>query len=286
MKFANEYDGIVCSSGGGGGYGILGVLHTFYTKKNPKTLRYFIGTSAGAIICLFLSIGMTPLELFSKLCSNDINQYLDIVFDMDQVSSTFGLIDFNKIRFYFQTLVIEKLGHIPTFLSLKTDFGKTFVCNSYNLTKNKKVYFSPKTTPDISIVDAMLCSCCIPFLFTKCELDGDLYMDGASFDRCAVGFSKQLLEDEVFPFYKLCVLFCCKQTSNQPKNESQTEWKLIDYIKSICFMPISSQPQPVSEDCVDVFELENDFNDITVKVDTKDRISLFSKNSDQAKQYL
>ena len=280
MKFSKDYEGIVISSGSGGGYGMLGFLHTLYSKRNMSRIKYFAGTSVGALICMFLALGASPLDIFSKMCSKDVNEYLGISTDINLWTEQFGLIDSQKLKLYFTELVTDIYGFVPTFQQLKEKTNNTLIIASFNVSKNKGQYFSPTTSPEIDIVTAVVCSFCIPIMFTKMSYKGDYYVDGALFDRCPVEECKREIEINGYPPYKIFVLFCAKPL------ELKEDCSLAEYIKAVCFSPINKQPVPLSSDEVDVFEIENDFEDMTLKVDTETRIKNFTRASDFGKQYL
>ena len=87
---------LVISGGGTNGIGFIGILKYLSEKNLFKNIEHYIGTSAGAMLCYFLSIGFNWRELyefayhfnFTKLI-NDIN--------LDSFLEKFGFEDTSKL---------------------------------------------------------------------------------------------------------------------------------------------------------------------------------------------
>lgn len=47
-----------------------------------------------------------------------------------------------------------------------------------NLTIRKAVYFQRHDFPDMSVLDALMISSCVPFVFPYIQFQGDMYVDG------------------------------------------------------------------------------------------------------------
>lgn len=276
----SDYNGLVLSSGAAGGYNLLGALHAFYTKSSCcKHIQYYAGSSVGSAICLLLSIGYTPDEIFSCLCTNDINKLFTQHIHLHSITHEYGIISSHAFRDYIKKLVIDKLGFNPTFKELEDKIGKTFICTAWNLSrnKNKGIYFSPKTTPSIYCVDAVMCSCCLPFIFTKAEIDGELYVDGSLFDRCPSKYLNEYISEELLPGYKILVL----NLSTKESKDSDKCKNMIDYMKEICMISLYVQPNIIEDDNIDCIEIENDFSELTIQINNKKRLEIFGLASDR-----
>lgn len=269
-----EYNGLVLSSGAAGGYNLLGTLHSIYSKTNScKNIRYYAGSSVGSAICLLLAVGYCPSEIFISLCTNDINKLFTHHVNLHSITQDFGVVSSEAFRNYVQQLIIDKIGESPTFLSLEKKYGKTFICTAWCITQpeNKKIYFSPKTTPDVRCVDAVMASCCLPFIFTKAEIDGQLYVDGSLFDRCPISYCKEYINEELLPGYKILALNLVKT-----EKEEKECANIIDYMKEISMISLYNQEEYKSDDIVDCIEIENDFSELTIQINNKKRLDIFS----------
>ena len=170
---------------GFGGGGIKGILHVgaLLELSKHQSLKFdsVYGCSVGSIIATYIAFEL-PIENAVPL----LKEYLN----MDKFIPKF------------------KLQHIPSALSAKglydmNEFEKTikdmFLKGGLDI-QNKKIgdaniplyiiaSYITKGIPsvfsiDISLFDAIKCSCCIPAVFRPCELYGQLYVDGAWFSPC------------------------------------------------------------------------------------------------------
>jgi hypothetical protein len=57
-------------SGGFKGFGMLALLNNKHAR-NLLAINNYIGSSIGAVICLFLSMGLTPDEIILLICTQD-----------------------------------------------------------------------------------------------------------------------------------------------------------------------------------------------------------------------
>ena len=180
-----NYNRIILSSGSSKGYVHLGALYylfTIYPKLfNYTSMKLFAGSSIGSVISLLLSIGMKPIEIYSKFVK--INMEISI----EKVPNTFGMLK-TDIFSNIEKIMISKYGFIPTLKQLYDITGKIFICTAYNLSKHKGEYFDYLSFPDLSSIKAIEMSCNIPLLFGKMEYNGNLYIDGAFFDKCPIKY--------------------------------------------------------------------------------------------------
>jgi predicted acylesterase/phospholipase RssA len=129
----------------------------------------------------------------------------------------------------------------PTFESL----SKNFVCPSYNLTTNKLIYFSNKTTPQMEVKEAVILSCAIPLLFSPCSFNGEKYIDGGIIDNFPVNQTLKL-----FPSKNAVGIYCQKSYST----DDTGTWGLSDMTK-IIFAASLYYTQKQLDEVQDSFEL-------------------------------
>ena len=67
-----------------------------------------------------------------------------------------------------------------------------FYCNSVCLENGGSVFWGTPGTGDVSIVDAVYASCCLPGIFEPYEFQGKHYMDGGIVDPLPLRFAKTL----------------------------------------------------------------------------------------------
>lgn len=177
-----SFNGLCIGSGGINFYIFIGVLFYLDLFGKLDKIKYYIGTSAGSLIALFLILDYKPLEIIHYLTKNDVT----LVFSptISGLRQGYGLYDIDLAKNYLKEMILNKFeGFVPTFKQLFEKTNKIFYCTSYCLNdENNHTYFSHETTPDISIIDGVIASCSIPFVFTQNYIKEKCYIDGAVFD--------------------------------------------------------------------------------------------------------
>lgn len=186
-----EHDTLVVSSGGIRGVSMLGALHYCHVNYYLKSIKTYVGTSVGALICYFLCIGYTPLELFTTLMSMNVFHTINNNIRLDGVITGDGLLDFSVIQAIIEKITIEKIAYFPTFKDILTRYNKRLVISTFNINKNDIEYFTPETHPDVPCITALRMSCSIPFVFEKFKYLNNYYIDGAVTDEFSIRRAKE-----------------------------------------------------------------------------------------------
>jgi predicted acylesterase/phospholipase RssA len=175
-----NYDTLVLSGGGVHGVSILGALHYIYENRLNmlEGIKYYSGTSVGAYICYLLIIGLTPMEIFTYVCSK-VNNISLTNLTIYNLINKHGCIP-NEFINHIVFLTLEKTGKENlTFKQLYDTYNKELVVCAFNVTVKEPRYFSYRLTPDMSCIDALRLTSAIPLVFTKQYYKGELYIDGA-----------------------------------------------------------------------------------------------------------
>ena len=128
------------------------------------------GASAGAILALFLAMGMSVDEIFEKSISLNIPNFVKI--RIGSFFNKFGFVDMGPIR----KKLVDICGSDPTFEELDM---KIYV-SAYCLNTSETVYFSRDTHPHMKVIDAVCMSMAVPFIFACGNYDGRTYVDGGT----------------------------------------------------------------------------------------------------------
>lgn len=174
---------LVLSGGGIKGIAILGLLQKLYKQGDLTNINKFIGTSVGSIICLLLSFGFTPLEIYSMTNKLNLNflPYTTIISD-------YGFIDTSTVSNILKTEIKTKIGHIPTLLEHYKMTSKHYISVTTNLTKNRAEYIDYITFPDMNCITACEMSFSVPFIFKCIRYNGDIFVDGGLLDNFAIDY--------------------------------------------------------------------------------------------------
>jgi predicted acylesterase/phospholipase RssA len=180
------YTSIVLGGGGTRCIATIGAMQYLYDSfrmhiDGRLATTRFVGTSAGAIICLLLAVGYTPVELMVHLCTRNV---LEALLPLDFVSLVTGngAIPYSRLNVSIRNMVGEKCNPDITLLELH-NMGRDLVCTTYNMTDNKCEYISWETHPSIPCTTAVQMSSSLPFVFDDCVVEGKLYLDGGIVDN-------------------------------------------------------------------------------------------------------
>lgn len=180
----------------------LGALHQLILNGTVdlEKINTFGGSSAGSLIALLLTIGMTPKEIFEEVLEVDLEElFLNDV----NITNLFTNNGFCYGKMFVQKITETVQKRIPDF-TMKSTFEylqkltkKTLVISATNLTQKKVELFSHEETPTMSVVYALRLSVSIPLLFQTLQYKNNLYVDGAWFkdirdlDCCSKYFKKE-----------------------------------------------------------------------------------------------
>lgn len=166
-----EIDTLTVAGGGVKLIVAIGALRVLEQKNLMKGINKLAGSSAGALICVLLNIGMSADDIektvFSQGSSIVHEFFIKIPYHL---LFNYGLYTANKMVKYIQTLFTEK-GFDPniTFLQLYEKTNKTLVLTGTSLNTMDTFYFNHHTMPNMKVIDALRISISIPIYFTSVE---------------------------------------------------------------------------------------------------------------------
>ena len=137
-------------------------------ESSLADVKEISGSSAGAILALFLAVGMSVDEILDISLSLNIPNFVKI--RIGSFFNKFGFVDMGPIRKKF----VEICGGDPTFADLDTKIYISAFC----MNTSETVYFSKDTHPYMKVIDAVCMSMAVPFIFACGEYNGEMYVDG------------------------------------------------------------------------------------------------------------
>jgi len=271
------YD-ILCISGAGIKIiNILGLLH-FYNEKIKflHKIKIFSGTSAGSIICCLLILGYSPIDILIYFCKNEVN---DLFHNISTDNKNFGLFNIEPIKLYFENMIINKIGFVPTMEQFYTLNNKHFICCSYNLSKDEKIYFDYLKTPEIKVSDAVIASCLIPLVFTKFEINQEMFIDGAFFDV----FPLEYTINQTNIFDKVLGILVI----NKSEIENTTDY-ILKIVSTISNTNINKDfiNKLENDDKLDLIRIQSEMNQLYFYQTKKNRIDEFCKSYEILNEFL
>ena len=236
VKVVDNPDSLVFSGGGVKGTAYIGVLKYLQETEKLKNVKRFVGTSAGSIMCTFMSIGtyyesnrkagskqfwevvneLMKEEKFINFIDNPMLKKAiqddsiapftnNILHSIASVSETldhqYALCDGTIIsNFFKKALITFGLNENITLGELYKETGKHLILVSCSLSYRKAAYFDYKTAPDLPVVDAMRASMAIPFIFKPVKYNNDFFIDGGAVNNYPIDyFDNSIIEEDSNP---------------------------------------------------------------------------------------
>ena len=274
IKHSN-YDIIVLSGGSVNGLMLLGSLQYCFDNFYLNNINTYIGTSVGSIISYLLAIGYDPSEIMSYLCINNVFDKLKF-FNIVAAVNGNGATSFYHIHEHLEKMTINKIGRLITLKDLYTQFNKTIICTTYNLTKDKTEYLSHSTNPDLPCLTALRMSCNLPLIFENFKYNGDNYIDGGITDNFAIDLAETLGE-KILGIY---INGNCSPFINMNENG------ILEYIYKLMFIPISNIVQykiklsSIKSNIISITGNVKAFFDFNISI--KERLDMFSTGYNEA----
>lgn len=172
---------LVCSGSALRSLCLLGILRYLYFNKMEHHIKNVAGTSMGSFFCLAfaLKIPIDELELMIKdlikrpeIISITSNKLLNIFTDLGFNESILYL---SGIKKYLKTKYdIEDI----TFIELSKLTGVNLYVSTTKINTGKNYIFNVNDTPNVSVLDAVAASMCIPVISVPVKIDNCYYVDG------------------------------------------------------------------------------------------------------------
>jgi len=180
------FDELIISSSGNKGFALIGCLNEFCKNYPIQKIKYFTGTSAGAIICLLIILGYNNNEINDILLKINFGDFQD--FKIINLIEKCGLDEGNKFTNLIKAIIINKgFNYSVTFKEFYELTNKILTVICVNITKGITEYHNHINSPNMSVFLSIRMSMNIPLIFSPILYNNNYYIDGA------------LLEP--FPFY-------------------------------------------------------------------------------------
>lgn len=190
MSRNESFDTLIIGSGGIFGFAYLGALGYLADQGILNSIKRIGGTSIGSVISLLIACGMKIEDIYLKsdeflMPEYNIPEFRG--FSLESIPKS--IFTFDGMRRVLSSILIDKFGYIPTMKSFMKATGIEYRAATTSLDPSTPTFrelriISPSSDPDLSVIDAAIASCAIPFIFERIELDGFQHIDGAFFSPC------------------------------------------------------------------------------------------------------
>tara|TARA_B100000900_G_C20423811_1_gene652051 strand:- start:244 stop:927 length:684 start_codon:yes stop_codon:yes gene_type:complete len=166
---------------------------------------------------------------FNNTMMYKLLQNIDIInlnnFDLNDMFINNGIFNNNDIKLFLKSCLYYKykLNDI-SFIDLYKKTNIKFIVKVYNLSLHKSEYLSYKNNPNMSVIDAIQISTCIPIIFKPIKYNNYYYVDGG------ISNNIPLLKKKI---YKNYILLYITSIQNNLKENTHIDYEKIDYIKYI-----------------------------------------------------
>jgi len=171
---------IYLSGGGMCAMAHVGALIELSKTIPLKTIKEWMGVSAGALVVMCVCIGYTLTELEDLCVRFDFRN----IKEFDSVPGWllhFGLDTGERLHKLIDAcLHVKGLSSDITFKECYEKFGKSLRVVATDLNEAKPINFSPENTPDYKVSDAVRASMTYPYYFQPfiCPISGHFLIDG------------------------------------------------------------------------------------------------------------
>ena len=174
--------GVAFEGGGVRGLAYLPIIEYLEQHGLLEEVTHFAGASAGAITAMMLACGASSRTIAYAADRTDWGSFtpgFSRSARLFRLLFKYGLYETKGARRFIQEqMAIAGWSPRLTFGKLYKYSNKTLVVTAVNEVSGKTVAFSPDTTPDVTICDAVLASMAIPIFYVPVEIDGAPYSDG------------------------------------------------------------------------------------------------------------
>ena len=269
------YDAVVLSSGGTKGISHLGCMEEIIKTGMLETVRYYVGTSAGAVVATTLALHLNPRDVLDA-CILPFTYEKDLHFQ--SMGQDFGIDRGSSIEKFLKSIVSPDM----TFRDVSNEFGSVLSIIGTNLSTSNMEVFDVIRCPEMSVLEALRISCCVPFLFTAISKNNQYFVDG--------GISNPFPVDVALDYGCQNVLGCRFEAFN--RSITNYPWKFEQYVHTVVDTlvnkPAAEFVQPPGGARVDICNIQTprQVSSLAFDLSTEDKLDMFRAGQESAKSFL
>jgi NTE family protein len=171
---------IIFSGGGFKGWSYIGTIKALNEQVPFKEIEHVIGVSIGSMFGLYYVLQIDYKLIINYFLNLDLKILVDI--DLDSIITNQSIVQGNVCK----KITMEHMGMYKdiTFIELYNLTKVKFTVCATNITKVEIEYFNYISTPNVKVVDAIMASISVPFLFPAYKINDDYYYDGGICNNC------------------------------------------------------------------------------------------------------
>jgi NTE family protein len=179
------YTGIIFEGGGVKGIAHVGAVEELVKKGLPlSTMKYFGGTSAGALVALLFACGYSVIEVNDIIFSINWKKFKDgskfgFFANLVNLWSKYGLYNGKYIEYLVDKVIFNKFNKKNvTFIQHFNLSGNHLKVVGTNISKKQTEYFDYVNSPNMPISIAIRISMNVPYFYEAVKYNNDYYVDG------------------------------------------------------------------------------------------------------------
>jgi len=181
---------IIFSGGGLKGWAYIGTIHALNELINISFIESISGVSIGSVFGLFYLLKIPYGILLETIMNLNFKDMIDI--DIDNILVNQSILDGIKFACIIKEIMSLKIDPGITFIELYRYSSILFTVNALNINDSKVEYFNYINTPNIKVIDAIVASSSLPFLFPPYKINDKYYYDGGLCNNCPVNLVEEL----------------------------------------------------------------------------------------------
>jgi predicted acylesterase/phospholipase RssA len=172
---------LVCSGSAIRSLCLLGIFRYIYFNKLEYHIKNAAGTSMGAFFCLAFALKI-PIEKLEDIVLKSINNPDIKYISSSKLLNLFTDLGINDSKLYLAGIkeyIKEKYDMDDiTFIQLSKLTGVNVYVSTTKINDGNNYIFNVNDTPNISVLDAVAASMCIPVISKPVKIDNNYYVDG------------------------------------------------------------------------------------------------------------
>ena len=172
---------LVCSGSAIRSLCLLGILRYIYFNKLDHHIKNASGTSMGAFFCLAFALKI-PIDRLEEIVIKSVSNPEIRHISSSKILNIFTELGINDSKLYLSGIkdyIKEKYDMDDiTFIELSKLTGVNVYVSTTKINDGCNFFFNVNDTPNISVLDAVAASMCIPLISKPVKIDDNYYVDG------------------------------------------------------------------------------------------------------------
>jgi NTE family protein len=212
---------------------LLGVLRYIYFNKMEDHIKNAAGTSMGSFFCLAFALKI-PIDELEEMIITLINMPEVISVSSDDFINLFTDLGFNNSKLYLSGIkkFLKKKYDIEdiTFIELSKLTGVNVYVSVTKINTGKNFIFNVNDTPNVSVLDAVAASMCIPLLSQPIKIEDNYYVDGCLTNNLPYDIFNNINQEDILNV----AIYIKKDYEVTDIIKTDEELNFFNYYKQIC----------------------------------------------------